>query len=138
MSDNIIHMVLARLPDAPQGNKGISLFLVPKYYDDEKGNRIKNDIKVVSIEHKLGHTASPTCVLSFGENNECVGELIGEPHNGLKAMFTMMNNARLNVGIQGVAIAERAYQKALSFSKERKQGFSFKKIKKKVLYYRAS
>ena len=85
MSDNIIHMVLARLPDAPQGNKGISLFLVPKYYDDEKGNRIKNDIKVVSIEHKLGHTASPTCVLSFGENNECVGELIGEPHNGLKS-----------------------------------------------------
>ena len=134
MSDNIIHMVLARLPDAPQGNKGISLFLVPKYYDDEKGNRIKNDIKVVSIEHKLGHTASPTCVLSFGENNECVGELIGEPHNGLKAMFTMMNNARLNVGIQGVAIAERSYQKALSFSKERKQGFSFKKGQKESVY----
>ncbi len=130
MSDNIIHMVLAKLPDAPQGNRGISLFLVPKYYDDDKGNKIKNDIKVVSIEHKLGHNASPTCVLSFGENNECVGELIGEPHNGLKAMFTMMNNARLNVGIQGVAIAERAYQRALSFARDRKQGFSITKGKK--------
>tara|TARA_B100001989_G_scaffold97468_1_gene68040 strand:+ start:1985 stop:3763 length:1779 start_codon:yes stop_codon:yes gene_type:complete len=130
MSENIIHMVLARLPDAPEGNRGISLFLVPKYYDDENGNKIKNDIKVVSIEHKLGHNASPTCVLSFGENNECIGELIGEPNCGLKAMFTMMNNARLNVGVQGVAISERSYQRALSFARDRKQGFSFKKGKK--------
>ena len=130
MSDNIIHMVLAKLPDAPEGNRGISLFLVPKYYDDEEGNKIKNDIKVISVEHKLGHNASPTCVLSFGENNECVGEIIGQPHDGLKAMFTMMNNARLNVGIQGVAIAERSYQRALSFARERKQGFSFNKGKK--------
>ena len=130
MSENIIHMVLARLPDAPEGNRGISLFLVPKYYDDENGNKVKNDIKVVSIEHKLGHNASPTCVLSFGENNECIGELIGEPNCGLKAMFTMMNNARLNVGVQGVAISERSYQRALSFARDRKQGFSFKKGKK--------
>ncbi len=127
MSDNIIHLVLAKLPDAPSGNRGISLFLVPKFYEDEKGNRVKNDIKVVSVEHKLGHNASPTCVLSFGENNNCIGELIGEPHLGLKAMFTMMNNARLNVGVQGIAIAERSYQKALSFAKDRKQGYSLNK-----------
>ena len=95
-----------------------------------KTAKIKNDIKVISVEHKLGHNASPTCVLSFGENNECVGEIIGQPHDGLKAMFTMMNNARLNVGIQGVAIAERSYQRALSFARERKQGFSFNKGKK--------
>tara|TARA_B100001248_G_C27393258_1_gene463751 strand:- start:1127 stop:2896 length:1770 start_codon:yes stop_codon:yes gene_type:complete len=130
MSDNIIHMVLAKLPDAPQGSRGISLFLVPKYYDDKNMNKIKNDIKVLSIEHKLGHNASPTCVLSFGENNACIGELVGEAHQGLKAMFTMMNNARLNVGVQGIAIAERAYQKALSFAKERKQGFSLSKSSK--------
>ena len=133
MSENIIHMVLAKLPEAPPGNRGISLFLVPKYYEDEKGNRIKNDIKVLSIEHKLGHNASPTCVLSFGENNNCIGELIGEPHLGLKAMFTMMNNARLNVGVQGIAIAERSYQKALSFSKERKQGFPINKNNKETV-----
>lgn len=131
MSDNIIHMVLAKLPDAPQGNRGISLFLVPKYYEDKNMNKIKNDIKVLSIEHKLGHNASPTCVLSFGENNACMGELVGEAHQGLKAMFTMMNNARLNVGVQGIAIAERAYQKALSFAKERRQGFSLNKSSKK-------
>ena len=130
MSDNIIHMVLAKLPDAPQGNRGISLFLVPKYYEDKNMNKIKNDIKVLSIEHKLGHNASPTCVLSFGENNACMGELVGEAHQGLKAMFTMMNNARLNVGVQGIAIAERAYQKALSFAKERRQGFSLNKSSK--------
>ena len=130
MSNNIIHLVLAKLPEAPSGNRGISLFLVPKYYEDENGNRIKNDIKVVSVEHKLGHNASPTCVLSFGENDNCIGELIGEPHLGLKAMFTMMNNARLNVGVQGIAIAERSYQKALAFAKDRKQGFSLNKSKK--------
>ena len=127
MSDNIIHLVLAKLPNAPEGVKGISLFLVPKYYLNDKGTKVKNDIKVVSIEHKLGHHASPTCVLSFGENEGAIGELVGEPNQGLKAMFTMMNNARLNVGVQGLAISERAYQKALSFSKERIQGYSLNK-----------
>ena len=127
MSDNIIHLVLAKLPNAPEGVKGISLFLVPKYYLNDKGTKVKNDIKVVSVEHKLGHHASPTCVLSFGENEGAVGELVGEPNQGLKAMFTMMNNARLNVGVQGLAISERAYQKALSFSKERIQGYSLNK-----------
>ena len=127
MSDNIIHLVLAKLPNAPEGVKGISLFLVPKYYLNDKGTKVKNDIKVVSVEHKLGHHASPTCVLSFGENEGAVGDLVGEPNQGLKAMFTMMNNARLNVGVQGLAISERAYQKALSFSKERIQGYSLNK-----------
>ena len=127
MSDNIVHLVLAKLPNAPSGNRGISLFLVPKYYENANGSKIKNDIKVVSVEHKLGHNASPTCVLSFGENSNCVGELIGEQNAGLKTMFTMMNNARLNVGVQGIAIAERSYQKALSFSKDRKQGNSLNK-----------
>jgi alkylation response protein AidB-like acyl-CoA dehydrogenase len=127
MSDNIIHLVLAKLPNAPDGVKGISLFLVPKYYLNDKGTKVKNDIKVVSVEHKLGHNASPTCVLSFGENEGAIGELVGEPNQGLKAMFTMMNNARLNVGVQGLAISERAYQKALSFSKERIQGYSLNK-----------
>ena len=127
MSDNIIHLVLAKLPNAPEGVRGISLFLVPKYYLNDKGAKVKNDIKVVSVEHKLGHNASPTCVLSFGENEGAIGELVGEPNQGLKAMFTMMNNARLNVGVQGLAISERAYQKALSFSKERIQGYSLNK-----------
>ncbi len=130
MTENIIHLVLARLPDAPKGVKGISLFLVPKFFNNVEGKRIKNDISVVSIEHKLGHHASPTCVLSFGENEGAIAELIGEPNQGLKAMFTMMNNARLNVGVQGLAISERAYQKALSFSKERKQGTSLNKNSK--------
>ena len=127
MSDNIIHLVLAKLPNAPDGVKGISLFLVPKYFLNDQGTKVKNDIKVVSVEHKLGHHASPTCVLSFGENEGAVGELVGEPNQGLKAMFTMMNNARLNVGVQGLAISERAYQKALGFSKERIQGYSLNK-----------
>ncbi|MDA9708647.1 acyl-CoA dehydrogenase [Alphaproteobacteria bacterium] len=127
MSDNIIHLVLAKLPNAPEGVRGISLFLVPKYYLNDKGTKVKNDIKVVSVEHKLGHHASPTCVLSFGENEGAIGELVGIPNQGLKAMFTMMNNARLNVGVQGLAISERAYQKALSFSKERIQGYSLNK-----------
>tara|TARA_A100001011_G_scaffold329624_1_gene354987 strand:- start:964 stop:2739 length:1776 start_codon:yes stop_codon:yes gene_type:complete len=127
MSDNIIHLVLAKLDGAPKGVKGISLFLVPKYFINQSGAKSKNDIKVVSIEKKLGHHASPTCVLSFGDNDGAMGELIGEPNQGLKAMFTMMNNARLSVGVQGLAISERAYQKALYFSKERKQGSSLDK-----------
>ena len=124
MSENIIHAVLARLPDAPKGVKGISLFLVPKILIDNDGKQKHNDIKVVSVEHKLGHNASPTCVLSFGEDYGAEAEMIGEAHQGLKAMFTMMNNARLNVGVQGIAISERSYQKALNFSRNRKQGIS--------------
>lgn len=122
MVENIVHLVLARTPDAPAGTKGISLFLVPKHQvnaDGSLGNA--NDIKVVSIEHKMGINASPTCVLAFGEEGECVGELIGPEFGGMRAMFTMMNNARLNVGLQGVQIAEAATQKAIWFARERVQ-----------------
>ncbi len=122
MAENIIHLVLARTPDAPAGTKGISLFLVPKFQvasDGSLGNA--NDINVISIEHKMGINASPTCVLAFGEEGDCVGELIGPEFGGLRAMFTMMNNARLNVGLQGVQIAEGATQKALWFASERVQ-----------------
>ncbi|MEY3634407.1 MAG: hypothetical protein RLZZ61_817 [Pseudomonadota bacterium] len=122
MAENIVHLVLARTPDGPAGTKGISLFLVPKYQvhaDGSIGNA--NDIKVVSIEHKMGLNASPTCVLAFGEEGECVGELIGPEFGGMRAMFTMMNNARLNVGLQGVQIAEAATQKAIWFARERVQ-----------------
>ena len=125
MSENIIHLVLARLPDAPQGSKGISLFISPKNIIGNNGDLSqKNDIRVVSIEHKLGTLASPTCVLAYGDNDGAKAELIGQKHGGLKAMFTMMNNARLNVGIQGVSIAERAYQQAFNFSLTRLQGNS--------------
>ena len=122
MVENIVHLVLARTPDAPAGTKGISLFLVPKYQLAADGSIGKaNDIKVVSIEHKMGINASPTCVLAFGEEGECVGELIGPEFGGMRAMFTMMNNARLNVGLQGVQIAEAATQKAIWFARERVQ-----------------
>lgn len=115
--DNIIHLVLARTPNAPPGTKGISLFLVPKIRPD--GSR--NDLRCVSIEHKLGIHASPTCVMSYGDNDDCRGWLIGPEMGGMRAMFTMMNNARLNVGLQGVQIAERATQQALAFAKDRVQ-----------------
>ena len=122
MVENIVHLVLARTPDAPAGTKGISLFLVPKYrLAADGGIGEANDIKVVSIEHKMGINASPTCVLAFGEEGECVGELIGPEFGGMRAMFTMMNNARLNVGLQGVQIAEAATQKAIWFARERVQ-----------------
>lgn len=122
MADNIVHLVLARTPDAPAGTKGISLFLVPKYQVAPNGELGKaNDIKVISIEHKMGINASPTCVLQFGEEDDCVGELIGPEFGGMRAMFTMMNNARLNVGLQGVQIAEGATQKAMKFASERVQ-----------------
>ena len=122
MAENIVHLVLARTPDGPAGTKGISLFLVPKYQVAEDGSFSKaNDIKVVSIEHKMGINASPTCVLAFGEEGECIGELIGPEFGGMRAMFTMMNNARLNVGLQGVQIAEAATQKAIWFARERVQ-----------------
>ena len=118
LTDNIVHLVLARLPDAPAGTRGISLFLVPKFLPD--GTR--NDVRCHSIEHKLGIHASPTCTMIFGDHGGAVGWLIGEENRGLACMFTMMNNARLAVGLQGVAIAERAYQQALAYANERRQG----------------
>jgi len=120
MTDNIIHLVLARLPDAPPGVKGISLFAVPKYLiNDDGGLGERNDVKAVSVEHKLGIHGSPTCVLAF---DGALGQLVGKPNHGLACMFTMMNHARLGVGLEGVAIAERAYQQALAYAKERVQG----------------
>jgi len=122
MTDNIIHMVLARTPDAPDGIKGISLFLVPKFILDENGEPgVRNDLKCVSIEHKLGINASPTAVMSYGDNDGAVGYLIGEENQGIQYMFTMMNNARLAVGLEGVGIGERAYQQALNYAKDRQQ-----------------
>ena len=118
LADNIVHLVLARLPDAPPGTRGISLFLVPKILAD--GTR--NDLRCVSIEHKLGIHASPTCVMAYGDEGGATGWLIGEENKGMAAMFTMMNNARLNVGLQGVSIAERATQQAVAYARERVQG----------------
>jgi 3-(methylthio)propanoyl-CoA dehydrogenase len=115
--DNIVHLVLARTPSAPAGTRGISLFLVPKMLPD--GSR--NDLRCVSIEHKLGIHASPTCVMSYGDNDACKGWLIGPEMGGMRAMFTMMNNARLNVGLQGVQISERATQAAMAYAKDRIQ-----------------
>jgi len=123
MVENIIHLVLARLPDAPPGTKGISLFLVPKYLVNADGTLgARNDLACVGLEEKLGLHASPTCVMSFGDKGGALGTLIGEENRGLACMFTMMNNARLLIGIQGVAIAERAYQHALGYAHERRQG----------------
>ncbi len=123
MTENIIHIVLAPMTDAPPGNKGLSLFLVPKFLVNEDGTPgERNDLRVVSTEHKLGIHASPTCVMSFGEQEGAIGYLIGEPGDGLACMFTLMNHARLEVGLQGVALAERAYQDALGYAKERVQG----------------
>jgi len=122
-SENIIHLVLARLPDAPEGVRGISMFLVPKFLLNEDGSiGERNDVYVPSIEHKLGIHASPTCVMAFGENEGAIGYLIGEENKGLASMFTMMNHARLGVGIQGLSISERAYQLARSYALDRKQG----------------
>ena len=120
--DNIIHLVLARTPGAPEGTRGISLFVVPKYHINDDGSLgPHNDLRPVSLEHKLGINASPTCVMSFGDNGECVGELVGEENRGLAAMFTMMNSARINVGNQGVHIAERATQQAMAYATDRVQ-----------------
>ena len=129
LTDNIVHLVLARLPDAPPGTKGISLFLVPKFLVNADGSLgRRNDLFCSSLEHKIGIHASPTCTMIYGdgfvkgEEQGAVGYLIGEENRGLACMFTMMNNARLLVGIQGVGVAEAAYQQALAYAKERKQG----------------
>jgi len=121
-SENIIHMVLARLDGAPEGIKGISLFVVPKFLVNDDGSLgLRNDLKATSLEHKLGIHASPTVVMSYGDNDGAVGYLVGEENYGLEYMFTMMNNERIGVGIQSVGIAERAYQKALGYARERVQ-----------------
>jgi alkylation response protein AidB-like acyl-CoA dehydrogenase len=122
LAENIVHLVLARTPDAPAGVRGISLFIVPKFLINADGTlAARNDLKCVSLEHKLGIHASPTCVMSFGDDGGAVGYLIGEEGRGLSYMFTMMNSARLSVGIQGLAIAERAYQQAATFARTRVQ-----------------
>lgn len=123
MTDNIVHFVLARLPDAPAGTKGISLFLIPKFLVKDDGSLgARNDIYPSGVEHKLGMHAAPTCTMTMGDNGGAVGYLIGQENRGMLCMFTMMNQARLGVGLEGVGIADRAYQQALAFAQERKQG----------------
>ena len=125
LTDNIVHLVLARLPDAPAGTRGISLFLVPKFLVNDDGSLgARNDVHAVGLEHKLGIHASPTCTMAYGDNGGAIGYLIGEENRGLACMFTMMNNARLMVGIQGVGVAERAFQLARDYAAERRQGKS--------------
>lgn len=121
--DNIVHLVLARLPDAPEGSRGISLFLVPKFMVNDDGSLgERNDVYPVSTEHKLGIHGSPTCVMAFGDNGGAIGYLVGEENRGLACMFTMMNEARLKVGLQGLGASEGAYQQALAYAQERVQG----------------
>jgi alkylation response protein AidB-like acyl-CoA dehydrogenase len=123
MTDNIVHLVLARSPEGPPGTKGLSLFIVPKFLVNEDGSLgARNDVRPVSLEHKIGIHASPTCVMAYGEDEGAVGYLVGEENRGIEYMFVMMNNARLGVGLQGLSIAERAYQQAVAFAKERVQG----------------
>ncbi len=123
LTDNIVHLVLARLEGAPEGTRGISLFLVPKFIVDDEGSYgVRNDLRCVSIEHKMGLKGSCACTMAYGDNGECVGYLIGEENKGLMAMFTMMNTVRLHVGLQGVGCAERGYQQALQYASERVQG----------------
>jgi acyl-CoA dehydrogenase len=123
MAENVVHLVLARLPDAPEGTRGISLFLVPKFLVGALGALgARNDVHVASIEHKLGIHASPTCVMSFGDGEGAIGYLVGRENEGLAHMFTMMNEARQKVGVQGLGIAERAYQQARAYARERVQG----------------
>ena len=128
LAENIVHLVLARIEGAEAGTKGLSLFLVPKYRLNEDGSSgAPNDVAVSAVEHKMGLHASATCQLSFGENGECVGYLVGgAPHQGMRQMFHMMNYARIGVGIQGLAVASAAYMNALEYAKERKQGPSAK------------
>ena len=138
-AENIIHLVLARLPDAPEGLKGISLFLCPKFLVNDDGSLgARNDLVCASIEHKLGIHASPTAVMSFGEKDGAIGYLVGEANKGLSYMFTMMNHARVNVGLEGVGVAERAYQHALAYARERVQGAPIgdkSGIKKPILFH---
>jgi alkylation response protein AidB-like acyl-CoA dehydrogenase len=123
MADNIVHLVLARLPDAPAGTRGLSLFLAPKFLVEPDGSLgARNDVRCASIEHKLGIHASPTCVMVYGDAGGATAYLVGQENRGLAAMFVMMNAARLGVGLQGVAIGEKAYQKALAYARERRQG----------------
>ena len=123
MTDNIIHLVLARTPGAPEGTKGISLFVVPKFMVNDDGSLgAANDVKCIGLEEKLGIHASPTCVMAYGEESGATGWLVGPEHGGMACMFTMMNNARLHVGLQGVGVAEAATQHALAYAQERKQG----------------
>lgn len=128
LTENILHLVLARLPDAPEGTRGISLFLVPKYIvnpDGSKGER--NDVVCTGVEKKLGIHGSPTCVMTYGDKGGAIGYLVGEEHRGLKTMFIMMNAARLGVAMQGVALADRATQRAVAYANERRQGRDMKK-----------
>ncbi|MFT6011021.1 MAG: alkylation response protein AidB-like acyl-CoA dehydrogenase [Candidatus Pseudothioglobus sp.] len=123
MTNNVVHLVLARVEGAPEGVKGISLFLVPKFLLDDDGEPAeRNDVFARSVEHKIGIHGSPTCVMAFGDTAGAVGYLVGEANMGLSYMFTMMNHARLNVGVQGVALSDRAYQQALSYARDRVQG----------------
>ena len=123
LTENIVHLVLAKTPDAPPGTKGISLFIVPKFIINDDGSiGEENDIKCLSIEHKLGIHASPTCVLQFGDDGGATGYIVGEENSGMRYMFTMMNQARLAVGLEGLAVADRAYQQALDYALERMQG----------------
>jgi alkylation response protein AidB-like acyl-CoA dehydrogenase len=123
MTDNIVHFVLARLPDAPAGTRGISLFLIPKFMVNADGSLgERNDIYASGVEHKLGMHASPTCTMTMGDHGGAIGYLIGEENRGMLCMFTMMNQARLGVGLEGVGVADRAYQQALAYAQERKQG----------------
>ena len=123
LAANIIHLVLARVPGAPPGTRGISCFIVPKYLVNEDGSLgARNDLRCVSIEHKLGIHASPTCVMSYGDAGGATGYLIGEANQGMRYMFTMMNTARLSVGVEGLSIAERSFQDALRYAQERRQG----------------
>ena len=137
LAENIVHLVLARTPGSPAGTKGISLFLVPKFLEDG----VRNDLGCVSIEHKLGIHASPTCTMSFGDADCCVGYMIGAENGGMRAMFTMMNHARINVGLQGVGIAERAYQAALDYARDRVQGLriiDYPDVRRMILTMRAT
>ncbi|MFC2954130.1 acyl-CoA dehydrogenase [Marinicaulis aureus] len=123
MTENIVHLVLARLPDAPEGTGGISMFLAPKFHVNEDGSLgARNDAHCIKLEEKMGLHGSPTCVMAFGDKGECIGTLLGEENKGLRNMFVMMNAARLDVGVQGVGVAERAYQRALAYAQDRKQG----------------
>ena len=123
MTENIVHLVLARLPDGVPGSKGISLFIVPKFIPNEDGSLgPRNDMHCIKLEEKLGIHGSPTCVMSYGDNDGAIGYLLGTEHTGMRCMFTMMNNARLAVGLEGVGIAERAYQQALAYANDRVQG----------------